>query len=74
MLLDVVVIVQKSRIMDYGELILKEFDILLQRILLICMVGLLDLHRIFLLLDPQSTFFFFFNFLPSNEILIFSNL
>lgn len=62
MLLDMVVIVQKSRIMDYGELILKEFDILLQRILLICMVGLLDLHRIFLLLDPQSTFFFFFTF------------
>lgn len=59
MLLDMVVIVQKSRIMDYGELILKEFDILLKRILLICMVGLLDLHRIFLLLDPQSTFFFF---------------
>lgn len=59
MLLDMVVIVQKSRIMDYGELILKEFDILLQRILLICMVGLLDLHRIFLLLDPQSTFLFF---------------
>lgn len=58
MLLDMVVIVQKSRIMDYGELILKEFDILLKRILLICMVGLLDLHRIFLLLDPQSTFFF----------------
>lgn len=58
MLLDMVVIVQKSRLMDYGELILKAFDILLQRVLLICMVGLLDLHHIFLLLDPQSTFFF----------------